>query len=187
MKFTVLFLSFMIVMAIHRMWETFFKKGRLKGKIEKKWTLSALTVVHFTVGIGCIIEHFIIRREINLFVTFLGLGMFFFALVGRTWAIKTLGNYHSPHIETREKQPLITTGPYKYLRHPIYFFTMFELTGFPLIPNAFYSFTIALFIYIPLLMLRLYYEEKSMIDTFAEEYLSYSKKVRALLPFRQKV
>ena len=177
----------MVIMAVQRIWETFFKKGRLNGKIEKKWTLSVLTIVHFTIGITCIIEYFIIQREINLFITFLGLGMFFFALVVRTWAINALGEYHSPHIELREDQPLIRTGPYKYLRHPIYFSTMFELTGFPLIPNAYYSFTIALFIYMPLLMLRLYYEEKSMDRKFGEEYQSYKKEVRALFPSRKMI
>lgn len=187
MKFDILFLSFMLMMAVHRIWETFFGKGRCKGSIEKKWTLGVLTIVHFAVGIGCVIEHFIMHREINLFVAFLGLAMFLFALVGRTWAIKTLGKYHSPHIETREDQPLIKTGPYKFLRHPIYFFTMFELTGFPLIPNAYYSFIIALFIYIPLLMLRLYYEERSMVGKFSEEYRLYKKEVRALIPFKKKI
>ena len=182
-QFSVAFLVFMLLMAVHRIWETFFKKGRLKGVIEKKWTLSVLTVIHICLGIGCIFEYFIINRKINFFVTFLGLGMFFFALIGRTWAVKTLGKYHSPHIEIRKGQPLIKTGPYKYLRHPIYFFTLFELTGFTLIPNAFYCFAIALFVYNPFLMLRLYYEEQIMDKNFPEEYQLYKQEVRAMFPF----
>jgi len=184
-QFTIAFIAFMLLMASQRIWETFLKKGRLKGAVEKKWTLSVLTVVHIALGVGCILEYFIVHNTINLFVTFLGLGMFFFALAGRTWAIKTLGEYHSPHIEIRKGQPLIKTGPYKYLRHPIYFFTLFELTGFTLIPNAYYSFTIALFIYNPLLMLRLYYEEQIMAKNFPEEYHLYKQEVRAMFPFRK--
>ena len=185
--FTIMFITFMILMGTHRVWETFYRGGRIKGTIVKKWTLNALTVVHVSIGVGCVIEYFVVRREISLFITFLGAAMFFFALIGRTWAINTLGRYHSPHIEVRENQPLITIGPYRYLRHPIYFFTMFELTGFPLIPNAYYSFAIALFIYIPLLLLRLHYEEQLMNVKFAEDYKSYKKEVRALFPLRKKV
>ena len=184
-QFGVAFIVFMLLMAIHRIWETFLKKGRVKGVIEKQWTLSVLTVIHVTLGVGCILEYFIMCRELNYFVTFLGVGMFFFALIGRIWAIKTLGEYHSPHIEIRKDQPLIKTGPYKYLRHPIYFFTLFELTGFTLIPNAYYSFVIALFVYNPLLMVRLYYEEQIMTKNFPEEYQQYKKEVRAIFPLRK--
>lgn len=170
-------------MSIQRIWETFFKKNITeKGLIIKRWTLPALSITHFTVGIATVIEYFTINRKINLFISLIGLGLYLFALVLRKSAIRALGKYHSIHIEIRAKHELIRKGPYKYIRHPYYCSVMLELLGFPLIPNAFYSFLISLFIYIPLLFIRLYYEEKAMIAKFGDEYINYKRKTRGFIP-----
>ena len=183
--FTTMFLTFMLLMAVQRIHETFFKKGRKKGAIVNKWTLVALTIVHFIVGIGAIVEYFFMQRPLNPIVTCVGFGMYFFALIGRNVAIRNLGEYHSPHIELRDEHPLIKIGLYKYLRHPIYFFTIFELLGVPLIPNSYYAFFFAILTYLPLLFVRLFYEEKAMIERFGEEYLQYKGEVWGVLPMKK--
>jgi protein-S-isoprenylcysteine O-methyltransferase Ste14 len=109
--------------------------------------------------------------------------MFSLAFLGRTWAINTLGKYHSAQIEIREDQPLIMWGPYKYVRHPIYFFTIIEWLGFPLIPNSYYAFFLSLFIVTPLLLLRLFYEEKVHMEKFGDKYIRYKTEVPSLIPF----
>ena len=53
--FSLFFLSFMVIMTLHRILEMFLMtKRREKGIIHKKWTLAALTVVHVLVGIFAI-------------------------------------------------------------------------------------------------------------------------------------
>jgi len=184
--FTILFVLFMVIMAIHRIHSTFFEQREKGGKIEKKWTLYALTTAHFIVGIGTTIEYFWVRREINYIVSGIGLGMFSVALAGRNWATRTLGKLHSPHIEIKKKHQLIKKGPYKYLRHPYYSSVIFEILGVPLIPNSYYAFCLALLVYIPLLFLRVWFEEKVMAQTFGEEYYQYKKEVPEYLPIRKR-
>jgi len=186
MKFAIFFLIFMLMMSVYRIWETFFKKNeKEKGHIINKWTLPALSSVHFTVGIIAIIEYCIVERDINFFVTALGIFMFSFSFILRIWSIKTLGRYHSIHIEIRDHHPLIRKGPYKYLKHPYYLSLIFELLGLPLIPNTYFAFFISLFLYIPLVFIRLYLEEKAMIGKFGEEYLLYKREVSGLIPFKR--
>jgi protein-S-isoprenylcysteine O-methyltransferase Ste14 len=183
MKFTFFFMSFMLIMSIQRIWETFFRINLTeRGLIFKKWTLPALSITHFTVGIVTVIEYFTINRKINFLISLIGLGLYLFAFVLRNRSIRALGKYHSIHIEIREYHELIQKGPYKYIRHPYYCSVILEMLGFPLIPNSYYAFFIALFIYIPIVFIRLSYEEKAMIAKLGDEYIAYMKKTWGFIP-----
>lgn len=181
--YTYAFIFFMISMTLHRFWSTLFKNKKKKGEINKGWTLYVLTIVHLLIGFISVLEYFLRVSNLNYIISLLGLILFTIAFTGRTWALNTLGQYHSAQIEIRENQPLITSGPYRYVRHPIYFFTIIEVLGFTLIPNAYYAFCLTLFIYTPLLLLRLFLEEKTLIQTFGTSYLEYKSSVPCLIPF----
>ena len=171
-------------MSAQRVWETFLrkcKKGR--GQIIHQWTLFALSAVHISIGVLTVIEYCIVDRTINYAITLLGLIVYFLSFFLRKWAIKTLGEFHSINIEIKECHQIIKEGPYKYLRHPYYLSVMLELLGFPLIPNAYFSFCCSVFVYIPLVLVRLYLEEKAMIKKFGNEYFKYKKETKGLLPF----
>jgi len=102
----------------------------------------------------------------------------------RNWAIKALGDCYSPHIKINTNHILKKNGPYKFVRHPIYTSIIFEFLGAIIIPNSYYSLLAALFIYIPLLMIRLYFEEKELIIKFGDQYLNYKKEVASLIPYK---
>jgi protein-S-isoprenylcysteine O-methyltransferase Ste14 len=180
--FTTIFLVFMVFMTAERLWETFFKKRGKRGEIVKKWTFPVLVVIHVIIGVGTIVEFFLTQRKINFSITLLGLTMFTLALIGRNWASNTLGEYHSVHIEIRDDHPLIREGPYRYVRHPYYLSVIFEFLGFPLVANAYYSFLISLFVYLPFLFMRVYFEEKAMVKKFGDEYIRYKSETRVFLP-----
>jgi isoprenylcysteine carboxyl methyltransferase (ICMT) family protein YpbQ len=176
----------MVFMAAQRIWETFFRKMGKSGTIFKKWTFSVLSTLHVTIGIGTIVEYFVMQRTINLGVTLLGLIMFFSAFFFRTWVINILGEYHSIHIEIREDHPLMREGPYRYIRHPYYLSVIFELLGFPLIANAYYSFLCSLFVYLPFLLIRVHFEERAMTEKFGDAYLKYKSETWRFLPIKRK-
>lgn len=181
--FSYAFLFFVISLVIYRIKSCFITRNKKIGEIFQPWTLYALSLIHTIIGISAIVEYFWFIRTINYLTTTIGLILFSLAVAGRHWALNTLGKYHSPQIEIREDQPLITSGPYCYVRHPIYFFTIVEVLGCTLIPNAFFAFFLTLFIYTPLLLLRLFLEEKALIQTFGASYLAYMEKVPCLIPF----
>jgi len=180
--FTIFFLLFMLVMAMQRIWETFFAKKIRRGKIFNKWTFPVLSTLHFIVGIGTVVEYFSVHRNINYMISCAGFIMFVIAFILRRWAVRALGDYHSIHIEIREKHPLIKRGPYYYLRHPYYLSVILELLGLPLVGNAFFSFAFSLFVYVPFLLLRIYLEEQAMIAIFNGEYLKYKNDTPGFFP-----
>ncbi len=51
----------------------------------------------------------------------------------RLWVIVTLGRYWTTRIVTIAKAPLVTGGPYRWLRHPNYAVVMAEIVVLPLV------------------------------------------------------
>ena len=80
-----------------------------------------------------------------------------------------------------ENYTLRIEGPYKFSRHPIYFFSIIilmfraEMSLFYL--TMFISFTAYFYI-------GSYYEEKKMVRLFGDDYRNYQKKVPRIFPFK---
>jgi protein-S-isoprenylcysteine O-methyltransferase Ste14 len=106
-------------------------------------------------------------------VTVAGLG---FAV----WARVHLGEYWSGNVTLKEGHRLIRTGPYAFVRHPIYTGILFGMLGSAIAMDqvrGVIAFAIFLFSFIG----KLRKEEEWLTEEFGEEYLSYKREVRALL------
>ena len=172
--------------ATQRVLETFSNREKKTGELKQKWTFSLLFIAHATVILGSILEYVLFKRNINLIITLFGFTLYLGGIAGRNWCIKTLGKYWSIHLEVRKNHKLIKNGPYKYIRHPAYLSIIFEVCGIPLIVNSFLTFLFAVFAYIPLIFLRICYEEKEHIKMFGPEYLTYKREAGVLFPIRKK-
>lgn len=94
-----------------------------------------------------------------------------------------LGVNYSQDLEIKEEHVLITGGLYKYIRHPMYATGfLISIAQIGLLQNwiAGFSGVIVLsFFY----LLRVPVEEEMMIKTFGEDYLSYRRQTKRLIPF----
>lgn len=59
------------------------------------------------------------------------------ALALRVWTLATLGRYWHVRIVERAAQPVITAGPYRWLRHPNYLVVILEIAAVPLLLGAY--------------------------------------------------
>jgi protein-S-isoprenylcysteine O-methyltransferase Ste14 len=79
-------------------------------------------------------------------------------------------------------QQICTTGPYRYIRHPGYFSAIFQWLCYPLILGSWFSFIPAL-IYISCIIIRTYYEDKTL-KIELKGYEEYSKMTKyRLFPY----
>jgi protein-S-isoprenylcysteine O-methyltransferase len=105
-----------------------------------------------------------------------------FGLIVMIWARVTLGKNWSANIVLKEDHKLITTGPYAYVRHPIYTGLILMVLGVVLHIGS-----IILISFFVLFFFGAYYkaskEEKLLITNFPGVYLEYKRKVKALIPF----
>jgi protein-S-isoprenylcysteine O-methyltransferase len=72
----------------------------------------------------------------------------------RWYAIQHLGRFFVPEVIIQPNQSLITTGPYRYIRHPSYTGTFLTIIGFGLALTNWLSLVLMLVISIPLYAFR---------------------------------
>lgn len=111
---------------------------------------------------------------IGLVFAALGIGLAILgrAYVGRNWAMPT-ANQTNPE--------LVTTGPYAFVRHPIYGGMLLAMFGSAIGQSVLWL--LPLIVYGPLFILSARREEKLLIEQFPEHYRAYMKRTKMLLPF----
>lgn len=89
------------------------------------------------------------------------------------------GTYSAETLD--EKQELIFVGPFKYMRHPVYFFFILFL-GFRPQMTIFY---LVMFICcVAYFYVGSIHEEKKLVEVFGEQYSKYQKRTPRIFPFR---
>jgi protein-S-isoprenylcysteine O-methyltransferase Ste14 len=97
------------------------------------------------------------------------------------WARVVLGRNWSPQPAVKEHHELVTTGPYAYVRHPIYTGVLLAAFGTALTGTIF---GIGVFIVASIIFLsRIGREEKIMLELFPNEYPGYRARTKRLVPF----
>ena len=97
------------------------------------------------------------------------------------WARVYLGRNWGMPMTLREKPELVTSGPYKFVRHPIYSGFLLAMFGTALADGAIWLLILVLagiyFIYSAKV------EEKMMLKEFPDHYPGYAKRTKMLVPF----
>ena len=102
-------------------------------------------------------------------------------LFGAIWARFHLGRNWSGYATYKEDQTLVTTGPYKYVRHPIYTSMILMFIGTILYYGSLFV-SIFFIILAITFILRTREEEEIMLKLFGEKYAEYMKRTKRLLP-----
>jgi methyltransferase len=91
-----------------------------------------------------------------------GLAVFVAAKILKLWAVTTLGRRWSYRVLVLPSAPLVTTGPYAYLRHPNYAAVFGEIGGFALMVGAGITGVVSLVAFAVLVRKRIAVEEKAL-------------------------
>jgi protein-S-isoprenylcysteine O-methyltransferase Ste14 len=98
------------------------------------------------------------------------------------WARVVLGRNWSGIVTLKENHELITQGPYNLVRHPIYTGLLVAFLGSALARGQWRG-LIAVAIVFWALWRKLRLEERWMREQFGEQYVAYSRRVSALIPY----
>jgi len=95
----------------------------------------------------------------------------------------TLRKQFSFFVKIRKDHELITTGIYKYVRHPLYSAAFLALLGAVLVFNSWLGFAVVILLVVPTIFYRIKVEEKALVQKFGKDYLDYKKRVKILIPW----
>lgn len=98
------------------------------------------------------------------------------------WATKILGDNYSQDVLIKKAHNLITSGPFKFIRHPQYLSQFLLDAGGAVATLSFVLAPLAL-IQIPFLIFRATLEDKLLEKHFGENFRNYKKKSGMFFPF----
>lgn len=112
-------------------------RAKMRGGVERGFGhYPAMVVVHTGLLVGAVVEVVLADRP---FLPGLGWPMLALVLGAqalRWWCIRTLGEQWSTRVVVVPGAPLVTRGPYRFLRHPNYVAVVVEGIALPLVHTA---------------------------------------------------
>jgi protein-S-isoprenylcysteine O-methyltransferase Ste14 len=116
-----------------------------------------------------------------VWLRWLGAGLMIACLPLIYWVFSSLGKNVTPTVVTRQEHSLVTHGPYRWVRHPLYTVGFLAFAGLSLAAANWFIGAVVLFGMIPL-ALRTPLEEARLIERFGDEYRAYIQQTGRYLP-----
>lgn len=158
-------------------------KQRKEGRASQiAWILGLISFVSLLIYVFNPIWLSWASRPLPPWLRWLGVGIVLLGFALLQWAQHTLGRNWSHTPRMIKEQSLITGGPYRFIRHPIY--TAFLLIlGSTLLISANWLLGFAWLGMTALeIASRIHFEENLMLEYFGDQYREYMKHAGRLLP-----
>jgi len=97
------------------------------------------------------------------------------------WFFSYLQKNVSPTVVTRSNAELITSGPYRWIRHPLYVMGLIGYFGFALLAENLFIALLSLVAFV-LISIRTIKEETKLIEKFGNAYREYMQHTGRFLP-----
>ncbi|HWP92812.1 MAG TPA: isoprenylcysteine carboxylmethyltransferase family protein [Thermodesulfobacteriota bacterium] len=161
------FLIFLFLLILQRLFELVLARRNERilksiGAIEfDKDGYKVIVAMHVLFLISLVTEKVLFERELNE-LWFLFAILFLCAQVLRYWTISSLGVYWNTKVLVAPDHNIVSSGPYKYLRHPNYIAVIIEIATIPLIFSCYITAVVFSVINLLLLRRRIRIEEEAL-------------------------
>jgi len=163
------FIALLLVVAALRIFELRISRNHQRAMVPhgavivKEPLYPWLVAVHTFVLIGAAVEVVALKR---LFIPALAATMFAIFLAAnlvRLWVIRTLGNHWNVQVMDSTSMGVITTGPFRFVRHPNYTAVFVEMITLPLIHTAWITAIFGAVGYLSVIARRVPLEERALL------------------------
>jgi len=110
-----------------------------------------------------------------------GVGLALIAGALLVWMFRTLGRNLTDTVVTRKQHTLVTTGPYRWVRHPLYTSAALAIVGNSLVAANWFIFVVGCLALL-LLVIRTRKEEQNLIAKFGDDYRNYMQRTGRFVP-----
>jgi protein-S-isoprenylcysteine O-methyltransferase Ste14 len=117
----------------------------------------------------------------SITLQWLGVGLCVAGFGFAVWARVYIGRNWGMPMSLREGHELVTSGPYAYVRHPIYSGLMLAMIGSAFTAGLLWL--LGLVLYFAYFLIAARSEEKTMLAQFPAAYPAYRRRTKMLIPF----
>ena len=110
-----------------------------------------------------------------------GLVLFAAGITLQSAAMWALRGFFTVRLGVQPEQRLVTSGPYRCVRHPAYLSYLLSMTGIGLALSSLVGLGLAVMI-VPFFLWRISGEEKMLVAEFGDAYRAYQRQARRLIP-----
>lgn len=121
------------------------------------------------------------RMPVPTWARWAGVGLALATIPFVIWAQRSLGGNVTKTVATKQEHHLVTHGPYRWVRHPLYLAGTAFFISLSLISANWYFLAALLLGVLPLTQ-RTQMEEAALIERFGDEYREYMKHTGRFLP-----
>lgn len=114
-------------------------------------------------------------------VRWLGVGIGVVGVFGIYWLFSSIGSGITPTSATRKEHTLVTTGIYRYIRHPLYTFGASMFVSFGMMADNWFIALLGILTFIAM-AIRTPKEEANLVEKFGDEYRAYMQRTGRFLP-----
>jgi protein-S-isoprenylcysteine O-methyltransferase Ste14 len=127
--------------------------------------------------------HWMTWSKIGLpeWVRWLGVGLGILCTFGIYWLFSSIGSGITPTSATRKDHQLVTNGPYRWVRHPLYTVGSSMFVSFGMMADNWFIAGLGVLAFITM-ALRTPKEEANLIEKFGDEYRQYMQRTGRFFP-----
>lgn len=114
-------------------------------------------------------------------IRWLGVVMGVLCVAGVYWLFSSIGSGITPTSATRREHTLVTSGPYRWVRHPLYTVGSSMFISFGMMADNWYIALLGILAFIAM-AIRTPKEEANLVEKFGDEYREYMTRTGRFLP-----
>ena len=114
-------------------------------------------------------------------VRWLGVALGMLCVFGIYWLFSSIGRSITPTSATRKEHKLVTSGPYRWVRHPLYTVGSCMFLAFGMMADNWFIALLGILAFVAM-AIRTPKEEANLIEKFGDEYREYMKRTGRFFP-----
>ncbi len=176
-----LWVAFLVLWLI---WAIRTKPTQVREGVSSRLSYAVLTVAAFYAMFSGDVPQGWLRTRLfaaSLWIELLGIAITAAGLAFAVWARAYLGGNWSSSVTVKVGHQLVRSGPYRWVRHPIYSGMILAMVGTALERRQVRG-AIAIVLLYAGFKIKSKIEEQAMASTFGEEYADYSRTTGAIVP-----
>ena len=175
------YLGLLLVVALLRIYELQISRRHQREMVARGASrvidpvFRPMVALHTGVLLGAALEVVLLRRPFYPVLAAICFAIFLAANVVRWWVIRTLGEHWNVEVMNSTGMGVITTGPFRYVRHPNYAAVFVEMLVLPLIHGAWITASVGSAAHILVLLRRINTEERVLFSDARYREAMYGK------------